>query len=104
MKNMAISSQPHVRSFLALMEPISLWMIYTRTLIGMRRRRAAANLRLPSSDVSARISFQEHRMKEAYLMNIHEILSLLKAFFAEQDPAHRIDHPPLYRCSIRPLY
>lgn len=62
-----------------------------------RRRKPKA------SDVSARISFQEHRMKEAYLMNIHEILSLLKAFFAEQDPAHRIDHPPLYRCSIRPL-
>ena len=48
MKNMAISSQPHVlrspfvrfvRPFLALMAPISLRMIYTRTLFGMRRRR-----------------------------------------------------------------
>ena len=48
MKNMAISSPPHVlrppfiRSFLALMAPISLGMIYTRTLFGMRRRHRAA--------------------------------------------------------------
>ena len=56
---MAISSQPRVlrsfvHSFLALMAPISHWMIYARTPFGMRRHRRSkrngASVAVPAND------------------------------------------------------